>query len=51
MKHFRIDALIESDRDEHQLGMFIEGVLRSHRWHFEVKDLSVREEDREALQD
>lgn len=43
VKRFRIDVLVESDRTEESLGMFIEGVLKQHRWHFEVKDLTVYE--------
>lgn len=43
MAHYRIDVLVKSDRDEEQLAMFVEGVLAQHRWHFEVKDLTVYE--------
>lgn len=42
-KRFRIDLLVESDRTEESLAMFIEGVLAQHRWHFGVKDLVVYE--------
>lgn len=43
VKHYRIDVLVESDRDEKQLAMFIEGVLKQQGWHFKVKDLSLFE--------
>lgn len=43
MKHYRIDVLVESDREQEQLKMFIEGVLASHRWHFAVKHLELEE--------
>jgi hypothetical protein len=43
VKHYRIDVLVESDRDEHQLTMFVQGVLASHRWHFGVKDFHLNE--------
>lgn len=43
MAHFRIDVLVESDRDEQQLAMFVEGVLKQQIWHFKVKDLSLYE--------
>ena len=38
--HYRIEALVESDRDEENLAMFAEGVLEGS---FDVKDLSVFE--------
>lgn len=41
--HYRIEALVESDRAEEALGLFLEGVLAQHQWHFKVKDLSVYE--------
>lgn len=43
MKRYRIDVLVESDRDREQLKMFVEGVLAQHRWHFDVVGLSLRE--------
>lgn len=43
MKRFRIDVLVESDRTEESLAMFIEGVLAAQKWHFQMKDLSVYE--------
>lgn len=36
--HYRIEALIESDRDEGNLALFAEGVLEGS---FRVKDLAV----------
>jgi hypothetical protein len=42
-KRYRLDVLVESDRDEEQLAMFIEGVLAQQIWHFEVKDLALYE--------
>ena len=41
--HYRIEALVESDREEEQLAMFIEGLLYGAKWHFKVKDLSLYE--------
>lgn len=43
MKRYRIDVLVESDRDQEQLQMFVEGVLAQQQWHFKVKDLSLYE--------
>lgn len=43
MARYRIDVLVDSDREEEQLAMFIEGVLMQHKWHFKVKDLVVYE--------
>ncbi|AQT28459.1 hypothetical protein KIP30_gp36 [Mycobacterium phage Pistachio] len=40
--YYRIDAIIKSDRDEEELGMFIEGILEGH-FKSNVKDLSVFE--------
>lgn len=40
---YKIEAFVESDRAEEPLGLFLEGVLAQHRWHFQVKDLSVYE--------
>lgn len=42
-KRYQIDVLIESDRDQEQLAMFIEGVLKQQGWHFRVKELSLNE--------
>ncbi len=39
MPRYRIDALVESDRDEENLAMYAEGLLS----HLDVKDLSVYE--------
>ena len=38
--HYRIEALVESDRDEGNLALYAEGVLEGH---FDVRDLSVFE--------
>jgi hypothetical protein len=43
-KHYRLDVLVESDRDREQLAMFIQGVLAQHRWHFGVKDFHLLDE-------
>jgi hypothetical protein len=43
-KRYRLDVLVESDRDREQLAMFIQGVLRQHRWHFSVQDFGLRED-------
>jgi len=41
--HYKVEALVESDREEEQLAMFIEGLLEGSKWHFKTKDLSVYE--------
>ncbi|AIS73732.1 hypothetical protein SEA_POCAHONTAS_59 [Mycobacterium phage Pocahontas] len=38
--YYRIEAIVKSDRDEDNLGLYTEGVLEGH---FDVKDLSVYE--------
>ncbi|AOT25416.1 hypothetical protein KIP29_gp40 [Mycobacterium phage BabyRay] len=40
--YYRIDAIIKSDRDEDEMGMFIEGLLEG-QFKSNVKDLSVYE--------
>ena len=41
--HYKVEALVESDREEEQLAMFIESLLYWATWQFKVKDLSVYE--------
>jgi hypothetical protein len=43
-KRYRLDVLVESDREREQLSMFVQGVLAQHRWHFGVKDFDLRED-------
>jgi hypothetical protein len=42
-KHYRLDVLVESDRDRERLAMFIQGVLAQHRWHFSVHEFDLNE--------
>ncbi|BCP36410.1 hypothetical protein MINTMi198_17800 [Mycobacterium intracellulare M.i.198] len=38
MARFKVEAYLESDRDEEQLGMFIEGLMAGAGWHFKLLD-------------
>lgn len=40
MPHFMVEAVIESDRSDDSMAMFIEGLLYQH-FHNKVADLSV----------
>ena len=43
MAFFKIEVVVESDREENALGQYIEGLLAGAKWHFRTSDLAVYE--------
>lgn len=43
MARFKVEAWVESDRTEHYMQLYTEGVLEGHTGVFKLEDLSVYE--------